>query len=126
MSDPKMDVVTVRLEGADLELLRAGKAQGEAAGIRSTVEAVKNAMHAWKEKAIEIAPTRADEIGVFVASYDPMFEELLTKAGVRALNGQHDMARAVAAGAGKPRGAVGLRQLASKAMMAVARKLEGS
>lgn len=124
MSD--QNVVTIRLEGADLELLRAGKAQGEADGIRSTVDAVKNAMQAWKAEALKIAPNRADEIGVFVASYDPMFEELLTKAGVRALNGQHDMARAVAAGAGKPRGAVGLRRRASEVMMWAAHKLEGS
>jgi hypothetical protein len=123
--DDQTNVVTIRLEGADLELLRAGKAQGEADGIRSTVEAVKNAMQAWKVEALKIAPTRADEIGVFVASYDPMFEELLTKAGVRALNGQHDMARAVAAGAGKPRTA-SLRQRASAVMMYAARKLEGS
>ena len=124
MSD--QNVVTIRLEGADLELLRAGKAQGEADGIRSTVEAVKNAMQAWKAEALKIAPNRADEIGVFVASYDPMFEELLTKAGVRALNGQHDMARAVAAGAGKPRSAVGLRRRLSAVMMSAARILEGS
>lgn len=122
----EQNVVTIRLEGADLELLHAGQAQGEAVGIRLAVDTFKEAMRAWKGEVEKMAPERKDEIAAFVASYEPMFRELITKADVRTMNGRYDMARAVAAGAGKPRGVVGLRQRASAVMMWAAKRLEGS
>lgn len=119
-------VVTIRLEGADLELLRAGKAQGEGIGIRDAVDAFREAMRVWGIEVEKVAPEKSAEISRFAASYEPMFSDLLSKAEERTIEGRTAMARAVAAGAGKPRGAVGLRRRASEVMMWAAHKLEGS
>jgi hypothetical protein len=119
------NVVNVRLEGADLELLRAGQAQGEAAGIRSSVDVVKETMRSWKVEAVKLAPEREDEISAFVASYDGLLNSLLAKAETRTVDGRTSLARAIAAGAGKPR-AASLRRRASEVMMWAARKVEGS
>jgi hypothetical protein len=124
--DDQTNVVTIRLEGADLELLRAGQAQGEATGLRLAIDAVREAMHAWGIEVEKVAPEKAAEISRFVASYEPMFNGLSSKAEARTIEGRAAMARAVSAGAGRPRASASLRRRASKAMMAVARWLEGS
>ena len=123
--DERTNVVNVRLEGADLELLRAGQAQGEAAGIRSSVEAVRETMRTWKVEAVKLAPDREVEIGAFVASYDGLLNSLLAKAETRTVDGRTALARAVAAGAGQLR-ASSLRRRAAAVMMSAARMLEGS
>ena len=81
-------------------------------------------MRAWKVEAEKIAPEKTEEIAAFVASYDPMFGALTSKAESRTVDGRAALARAVAAGAGKPRATDGLRRSVSKAMMWAARKLE--
>ncbi len=122
--DDQTNVVTIRLEGADLELLRAGQAQGEGVGIRHAVDAVRSALSLWKVEAEKIAPARSAEIAAFAEW--PFLDALVTAAEARTVEGRSAMARAVAAGAGRPRASASLRRRASKAMMAVARKLEGS
>ena len=125
MNDQRTDVVNVKLEGADLELLRAGQAQGESAGIKQAVDSIREALQAWKIEADKLAPDRSTEIGAFVSSFDPLLGSLSSKAEARSVDGRSSLARAVATGAGKPR-AVGLRKRASAVMMRAARKLEGS
>jgi hypothetical protein len=119
------NVVNVRLEGADLELLRAGQAHGEATGIRSSVDAVRETMRTWKVEAVKLAPDREVEIAAFVASYDGLLNSLLSTAEARTVDERSALARAVATGAGQPR-ATSLRRQAAAVMMSVARKLEGS
>jgi hypothetical protein len=123
--DERMDVVTIRLEGADRDLLHAGQAQGEAVGIRLAVDSIKEALRSWKAEVDKAAPERTAEIGAFVTSFDPILGPLLAKAEARTVDGRSALARAVEAGAGKPR-AASLRQRASAVMMRAARMLEGS
>jgi hypothetical protein len=121
----RMDVVNVKLDGADLELLRAGQAQGESVGIRLAVDSVREALKSWKVEVDKLAPDRSEEIGAFVSSFDPLLCSLSSKADARTVDGRTSLAQAIAAGAGKPR-AVSLRKRASEAMMKAARILEGS
>jgi len=121
----RMDVVNVKFEGADLELLRAGQAQGEAVGIRLAVDSVREALKSWKVEVDKLAPDRSEEIEAFVSSFDPLLGSLLSKADARTVDGRTSLAQAIAAGAGKPR-AVSLRRQAATVMMSLARKIEGS
>lgn len=119
------DVVTVRLAGADLELLRAGEARGRAAGLRHAADALTGAIGTWRAEAERQAPDRAAEMAAFVASFEAIFAALRGQAEAGDGDGRAALARAMAAGAGKPR-ARSLRSAAARAIMVLAKAVEGS
>jgi hypothetical protein len=124
MDEPIKETVTVQLKGADLELVRAGQAQGQAAGLRSAADLIEQAMEEWRKQVVKQYPKRKKEVKEFVESFATTLAPLRKQADALDVEGRQALGRAASLGAGQPRER-GLRRQVGGAIMGLGRKLKG-
>jgi len=98
------DMVTVKLVGADLELLRAGKADGRAEGIGAVVDALEAAFATWRAAVLEEQPDGEQQVDAFLAGVRAHLDGWREQATQAATEKGRAMRRAIELGAGQPRG----------------------
>lgn len=96
-------MVTVKLTGADLELFRAGKADGQATGIQEVVDGLEQAFAEWKDRVLEERPESKDEVTGFLQGVSQHLAAWRDRATQYEAEKMPALRRAFEAGAGQPR-----------------------